>query len=422
MSEDQSGIKITLKKCQKSTLIAGIVALFLFLSKMLIGFISNSSALLSDSLNNFSDLLIMIASWIGFKISQREKTSKFPFGFYKAESLITLTLSVFMVYGTIMLFLRGINNIFELPNIQNLSLALIISLISIGTSLGISRYLRYMGNKYHSDLLIVNSKERMMDVLASSIVFMAILASSYQIPYFEGIITIIISLLICRVGLISIKDALFSLMDVSPSEEFDKNIKEIIKNIDGVDDFKDLKLRKSGSFIFGEVKINIKKTINVINAHEISEEIEDQICKEIPQIESFIVYIEPSEKKSLKLVIPIKNKASLNSEVIEHFGRAKYFFLGRIENNELKEFEILENPFINKKIRAGLAVVKFLKKKEVDILVTKQIGEISFHSLRDYLIDIYFINRTTSKTVKQVLNDFFQGNITRLLKPTREKD
>jgi len=422
MTEIQLKTKKIFKKGQKATLVSGIIAFILFFFKILIGFFSNSSALQSDALNNFSDLMIMVASWIGFRISKREKTLKFQFGFYKAESLMTLTLSIFMTLGTIFLFFEGFYNIFELPVIYNPFFALTISIISIGLSFVISRYLRYMGVKINSDLLILNSKERMIDVISSFIVFIAILASSFQIPFIEGVITMVISTLVFRIGIISIKDAIFSLMDVSPSKKFDESIKEILNEIEGVDDFKDLKLRKSGSLIFGEVKINVRKTINVDKAHEISEKIESQIYKIIPQIESFMVYIEPSEKKLIKIVIPIKNKKDLNSEIVEHFGRANFFFLGNIENYILKESEILKNPFIDKKIRAGLSVAKFFIQKEIDILFTMQIGEISYHLLRDHLVDIYSLNKLSVNTVEKVLNEYQKGNLSKLLKPTREKD
>jgi len=46
-------------------------------------------------------------------------------------------------------------------------------------------------------------------------------------------------------------------------------------------------------------------------------------------------------------------------------------------------------------------------------------GEISFHSARDNLIDIY---QTKGITAKNVIDNFLKDNLTKLTKPTRKKD
>ena len=62
-----------------------------------IGLMTNSAVLLSDAIHGGSDLISVITSWIGLKIAQRKPTQKFPYGFYKAENLAALVVSVLIL-------------------------------------------------------------------------------------------------------------------------------------------------------------------------------------------------------------------------------------------------------------------------------------------------------------------------------------
>ena len=80
---------INLKKGQKLTEKAAFLETALALSKVFIGLASGSMALISDSIHSISDLLTIFTSWLGLKIAQKKPDQKFPYGYYKAESIGT---------------------------------------------------------------------------------------------------------------------------------------------------------------------------------------------------------------------------------------------------------------------------------------------------------------------------------------------
>ena len=61
----------------------------------------------------------------------------------------------------------------------------------------------------------------------------------------------------------------------------------------------------------------------------------DMIKREIKQIESFTVSIEPYKPRIQRVVIPIESDLGLNSPVMEHFGRANYFILINLEEDKI---------------------------------------------------------------------------------------
>jgi predicted Fe-Mo cluster-binding NifX family protein len=230
----------------------------------------------------------------------------------------------------------------------------------------------------------------------------------------------VFSLLIFKAGIFILKDSILALMDVSPSKDIENEVKKIISSIAGVEDFKNLRLRKSGPFVFGEVTVKIRKHLNVKRAHEIADSIENKIKKEVGEIDSFTIHVEPYESEELKLAIPVEINKGLNSEVSEHFGRANYFIFVTVNKKEEKinSFYVKDNPYKEKSAKAGYFAANFVVKEKIDVLITKEVGGISFHTLRDNLVDIY---KAKGKNVKEVVNNFIKDKLELLTEPTKEE-
>ena len=409
-----------LKKGEKTAGIATITLLLLALVEAAVGFLSGAIILVVDALHNATDSLTNFASWFGLKISQKRPTEKFPYGYYKAESLTTLLVSGFILYAAFELLLEGYSKIFTLSEINMPFQAMCMALILLIVSYLMANYMKKVGKEINSQLLIANSQEKATDVFSSIIIFVAILSTFYRIPYVEGIITMGFSLLIFKAGIFIVKDSIFALMDVSPSKNIEDKVKKIINSIAGVEDFKNLRLRKSGPFVFGEVTVKIRKHVNVERAHEIADSIENKIKKEVGEIDSFTIHVEPYESEELKLTIPVEINKGLNSEVSEHFGRANYFIFVTVNKKEEKigSFYIRNNPYKEKSDKAGYFAANFMIKEKIDVLITKEIGGISFHTLRDNLVDIY---KAKGKNVKEVVNNFIKDKLELLTEPTKEE-
>jgi len=93
----------------------------------------------------------------------------------------------------------------------------------------------------------------------------------------------------------------------------------------GVEDFSDLRLRQSGPFVYGQVKIAVRKSINVDQAHFLADQIETIIKDKIPTISSFSIHIEPLKTDFSHLTIPVTQKQGLSSSTAKTFARAPYF-------------------------------------------------------------------------------------------------
>jgi cation diffusion facilitator family transporter len=408
-----------LKQGQKSAIVSIVVSLILAIVKATVGLISGAIILVTDALDSATDIFSSLAAFFGLKLSEKEPNKRFNYGYYKSENLASLFISGLIIWGAVTFFIKGFNRLFTEPSLEYPWLTFTTIAISGIVALIVSFYLKKKGEEINSQSLIANSRDRLKDFFVSIMILITVILTFYKIPYIQGSITMLISLAILRFGFLTAKDSIFSLMDVSPKPELEKKVEEILKSIKGVEDFSKLKLRKAGPFVFGDVDITVKKFIDVSRAHELSDKIQKKIGKKIPEIEAFSIHIEPYRSNKNLIVIPTKNKDGLASEVINHFGRADYFLFADIKDRKLKNYKFYKNQFKKKEVRAGLDAAHFIEKRKADMLVTDQIGEIAFHTLRDHYIDIF---KVKGKTAKQVIDNFCENKLERLKKPTKDKD
>ncbi|MBD3282017.1 MAG: cation diffusion facilitator family transporter [Candidatus Portnoybacteria bacterium] len=406
------------KKGKKTTITAALATMFFAVAKGVVGFISGSVALIADAIHSLADSLSAFFVWLGLKIAQKKPTEKFPYGFYKAENITSLFISFLILFAGYEIIKESISRLTDQVELNIPLIAMAVALLDAGVMFFVGSYEIKVGRKINSQSLVADGKESRMHIFSSLMVFIGVLSAWLGVAYLEGAVGILISLFIFKVGFDSIKDSIFALMDVSPSRDIEKKIEKILKNISGIKAFDNLKLRKSGPFIFGEVRARVGKEVSVKRAHEISDRIEGEIKKKVGLIDSFVINISPFQVEKVKICIPVDEDNGLSSNISNHFGRAKHFIFLEADKREIKNHYIKKNPHYGKKVRAGLNAALYALEEKIDLVITKEVGLISFHTLRDNIVDVYI---TKEDIVNNAVKKFFNGDLKILKEPTKEK-
>jgi cation diffusion facilitator family transporter len=94
--------------------------------------ISGSVALLADSIHSFADIFSSIAVWAGLKLVQKKPTERFPYGYYKAETLALLIVAVTIVVSGILILKEAVDKLFEPSVVLSPSVVLAVAAFSRG--------------------------------------------------------------------------------------------------------------------------------------------------------------------------------------------------------------------------------------------------------------------------------------------------
>ena len=222
------------------------VNIVLFLGKVIIGFLTNSTAVLAEGIDSGTDILSSLISRFGIHISKKPVDKEHPYGHYKFEVLSGL-------FITIILFFTGVSIIYKAyQNFQNpteiyvgyLSLG-VMAVTAIINEIMARLKIKY-GKKENSVSLISDGFHSRIDVWRSVAVFFGLILSNYY-PQADQIIAGIVGLYIIKESFHLGNEATDSLLDVSAYQEDEKEIKKIIesKNVQ----LTNLKTQKKGSII-----------------------------------------------------------------------------------------------------------------------------------------------------------------------------
>jgi cation diffusion facilitator family transporter len=406
-----------LKQGQRVAFIATLVTFVLAVMKATIGYFFDSKILIADALHSGADLLAIFASGFGLWIASKKKSKRFPYGLYKSETLVTFIIGILIVWAGIEILKEGYHKIFHIARIQDFPLLpLSVSILSMITAYFIAKKEKTVGTLINSQSLLANAKESFLDIITSFVVLAGILLAYARIPYVEGSIIILISLLILKLGLENIVSSLLILMDANLNPELQSDIEEKINELYGVKGVSGVKIRQSGPFRMIECKIATSPSLSLYRAHELADKAEDYITKNYDHIESVFVHVEPSKAKSFSALVPVKEINGLESKVHGHFGRAPYFVILRVRNSEVEVDDFYFNEFLSEKKQIGLKVAKAVVKYKLDILFTSKIGEISFYTLKNNFVDIYRIEEDL--TVKEVIERYHSRQLEEITAPT----
>lgn len=410
-----------LKKGQRVAFTAALITLFLVLLKGLVGHLFNSKVLIADAFHSAADLAAILASGFGLWFASRKKTKKFPYGLFKAENIVSLVIGLLILFAGARIFWEGYEKIIEsVPVTFFPYLPVSVSLLSIIISFFIARKEKAVGMEINSGSLKANASESFLDIFTSSVVLAGIMFSYFHIPYIEGCIIILISILIFKLGITTLWTSILVLVDANLDPILQSEIEKQVNAIYGVKGVSEVMIRQSGPFKMVECKIFTKPSLPLYKAHELADKAEDFIINNHEHIESVFIHVEPSMDTIVSAIIPVREINGLDSLVHGHFGRSPYFIILKIDEESVDIEDFYMNEFLSMKTHIGIKVIKSVIKYRLDLLFTNQIGEISYSMLKNNFIDIYSCGE--NNTVKEVIKKYRLNQISRILAPTHSHD
>ena len=405
-----------LKKGQTVALISVFISLCLAIMKGIVGYLFNSQVLIADAIHSAADLMTHAASGFGLWIASRGKTSRFPYGLYRAETIASLVVGVFIFMAGIDLFKEGLHKLFHLnPPTPFPIYPIAASLISSVAGFIIATMESRVGHAIGSRSLIASSKEAFLDIFTSLAVLVGIVLVYYRIPYVEGGIILIISLVLVKIGAESAWIALLILMDANLDPNLESAIGGKIKNIKGIKGVGSVKIRQSGPFKMIECVIVTRPLLSLYKAHEVADKVEEMIKKNYNHIDSIFIHVEPDKKKNLLALIPVEKNRGIDSVVDHHFARASFYLVLKLKDTQAEIVDSYENEFLGAKEHLGVKTSRCAIEHEIDVLFTASIGEISFHILKSNMIDVF--KAKAGNSVKQTIDDYYADKLNRLGEP-----
>ena len=229
------------------TSIIGIIAnVILSVLKAVIGFASGSIAIVTDAVNNLTDVLSSVITIIGAKVAVKRPDKEHPLGHGRAEYISAAVISVLVIYAGVTAIIESVKKINNPGDISYGSVQIIILIMAVLVKVGLSIYVTAVGKKVDSDALVNSGKDALGDVLTSSATIVAAFVFIFAHISIEGFVGILIGFFIIKAGLDMLTETLGDIIGRRPDAELTRNIKDAICEFDGVYGAYDLILHNYG--------------------------------------------------------------------------------------------------------------------------------------------------------------------------------
>lgn len=280
---------------QKASWIAFGGNLILAFSKIFIGILSNSLAVLSDGIDSATDVLIAAMTLIAAKITSKPGDREHPYGHGRIETVATAIISFILFFAGAQILFKAIGGILSgVPEKLPSTMAIWVTIASIGGKLALSWSQFHFGRKSGSPMLIANAKNMRGDVVTSAAVLVG-LGLSYLtgLAVMDEILGALVALWILKNAVEIFMEANTELMDGTNSREPYREIFAAISKVPSVDNPHRVRLRRVGSMLIIDLDIEVDPAMTVYESHKIALKVEKAIKESLPDVYDVIVHIEP---------------------------------------------------------------------------------------------------------------------------------
>ncbi|MBT5200669.1 MAG: cation diffusion facilitator family transporter [Thaumarchaeota archaeon] len=300
-----------------------------FLVELIFGLISNSLALITDSIHALLDSVVTIVLLLAARMAIKPPDAEHTYGHGKIESLGGLI-------GGIAIFLIACFFIYESihrlqsppPNILPGLFAIIAGIYTIGIDIFRLILLRRSIKKIGGATLKADFYHAFMDLGSTLVAIIGIALASYGLYYGDFVAALVLGGLLAVLSIKLIYKTALDLTDII-SPELVRKVKKISIATEGVIDAGPILMRRSGDTIFADVTISLRGDSSFDKAHKISSDVEKNIKNKISNA-SVTIHFEPNWKNvplDAKILDLVKNVDGVKGvhNVSTHKTRGKTF-------------------------------------------------------------------------------------------------
>lgn len=270
-------------------------------SKIIVGLIASSMAIISEGVNNISDAMTSVLTLVGTKLASKHPDAKHPFGYGRIEYLTSLIISVLILITGFEVLKSSVETIFNPKElaISYFSMAVVAVTAVIKFFLGI--YTIRMGKKASSSALEAVGLDCRNDCFLSIVTIVSALIFIFfglSVDAYAGIFT---SLVIIKAGLEVLSETVSDLIGKSGEKELATNIYREIVKTEGIMLAADMVLHNYGPDAYqGSVNVEIDHDRTVGEVYQILHKLQLEIMHKYNVVMVFGIYAVDNDHEGVK--------------------------------------------------------------------------------------------------------------------------
>jgi cation diffusion facilitator family transporter len=279
------------------------VNLLLVITKITVGVIGNSYALIADGVESATDVFGSLIVWRGMQVARRSANETFPFGYGRAETLAAAAVALLLIAAATGIATQAIREI-HTPHHGPAGYTLPVLVFVIFLKEGMFRRFRSAGDRLGSRALEVDAWHHRSDAITSAAAFIGISIALIGGPAWapaDDWAALFASAIIAFNGIRLLRPSLGDLMDRSPGAAVLESVRNAALSVEGVLAVEKLHVRRMGLGYRVVIHVQADPGIPLREAHSLGGRVRSAL-RAMPTIIDATVHMEPFEPGPLSAV------------------------------------------------------------------------------------------------------------------------
>jgi cation diffusion facilitator family transporter len=215
---------------------------------------SNSVALLADTIHNFSDALTAVPLWVAFVLGRRAATRRYTYGFGRAEDLAGLFIVAVVALSAVVAAWQSVARLFTPVPLDNLGWVIVAGLIGFAGNEAVAIYRIRVGQRIGSAALVADGVHARTDGFTSLAVVVGAAGVMLGFPLADPIVGLLISAAIIVLLWGTVRSIGRRLMDgIEP--DLVERAEHALLHVDEIKEIAGLRLRWVGHRLHGDATV-----------------------------------------------------------------------------------------------------------------------------------------------------------------------
>jgi cation diffusion facilitator family transporter len=170
------------------------------LVELVLAMLTSSVGLLGDAIHNLSDVSTSAVVFLGFRLSRRPPTERYPYGLERAEDLAGVGIAVVIWASAAFAGYESIRKLIEHGHTAHVGAGIAGAALGIIGNQVVARYKLVIGKRINSATLIADARHSWLDALSSAGALAGLVAVAFGQPWGDPVAGLAVTAFICHVG------------------------------------------------------------------------------------------------------------------------------------------------------------------------------------------------------------------------------
>jgi len=263
------------------------------ITKLVVGALSGSIAVLADAFNSLVDSSSNVIGLLGIRAAAAPPDADHPYGHRRYETLATLGIGALLLLAGWEVVENVFNRLLEggAPQVEPLGVALLV--LTVPVNLFIVWYEGRRGRALRSDVLLADATQTRVGLWTTLAALAGLLGGQFGMPWLDIVLALGITVFIVREAWRILRATSSELSDGAAIDP--QRVEHVARQVPGVRHATQVRSRGREDDVHLDLHVKVDAAMSTAQAHAIASEVERRLKSDLPGIVDAVVHVEPGQ-------------------------------------------------------------------------------------------------------------------------------